>query len=302
MASLKALTLACVAALALTGVAKSADLLPPPPALEPLPPAPELGGWYLRGDVGVGATASTPNLVNTPDPIAIGGFSPAANQSFNNTTISASTMFDVGVGYQYNTWLRGDITVEYRGGAEFQSEYVLNDATTTTQYTDFYRANVSSLVGLANVYADLGTWSGITPYIGGGIGVARNTLSGFTDQGFGIVGGASTGPAGGYFGDGNKTNFAWALMAGFDFNVTQNLKLELGYRYLNLGKFTTGGSNCLNGTGAGGGFGNVNCSGGVANVVSSRGTLASNDVRIGLRWLIGETPAPQPEAPLVRKY
>ena len=34
----------------------------------------------------------------------------------------------------------------------------------------------------------------------------------------------------------STTNFAWALMAGLDFNVTQNLKLELGYRYLNMGK------------------------------------------------------------------
>ena len=38
-------------------------------------------------------------------------------------------------------------------------------------------------------------------------------------------------------------------MAGLDFNVTQNLKLELGYRYLDYGKFKSGASNCFNGTG-----------------------------------------------------
>ena len=159
---------------------------------------------------------------------------------------------------------------------------------------DFYRGDISSWVGLVNGYVDLGTWYGITPYVGAGVGLASNTLSGMTDQGdvtFALTG---TGPSGGYFGDGSKTNFAWALMTGLDFNVTQNLKLELGYRYLDLGKFTSGGSNCL-GT----------CGGGVANYVSSKNDLASNDFRLGLRWMIGEEPtyAPAPEpAPLVRKY
>ena len=48
----------------------------------------------------------------------------------------------------------------------------------------------------------------------------------------------------------------------------------------------------------------ANC-GGSGNVVSSHNQLATNDFRIGLRWMIGdETPpyAPPPEQPLVRKY
>ncbi len=162
---------------------------------------------------------------------------------------------------------------------------------------DFYRASISSLVGLVNGYVDLGTWYGITPYVGAGVGLARNTLSGMTDQGLVTICAVATGPSGGYFSDGSKTNFAWALMAGLDFNVTQNLKLELGYRYLDVGKFGSGASNCLNGTGAGTGFA---CA---VNYVSSKNDLASNDFRLGLRWMIGEEPtyAP-PEAPLVRKY
>ena len=77
-------------------------------------------------------------------------------------------------------------------------------------------------------------------------------------------------------------------MAGLDFNVTPNLKLELGYRYLNYGTFTTGGSNCLAGA-CGGAFSTANCSGGVPNYISSRNALASNDFRIGLIWMLGET-------------
>jgi opacity protein-like surface antigen len=308
MASLKALTLASVAVLALTHAAAAADLLPPPPAIEPLPPSasPEFGGWYLRGDIGLAATASKQSLVNSPDPLAGGFYQAGASESFNNTSISSSELADVGVGYQVNNWLRGDITGEYRDGGHFQSLYSLSNPNYAqapnqpqiSQLLDFYRANVSSIVGLANVYADVGTWYGVTPFFGGGLGVARNSLYGMTDQGQVTFNGGGTGPSGGFFSDGAKVNLAWALMAGLDFNVTQNLKLEIGYRYLNLGKFTSGASNCANGVN----FGNNSCGGGVANYVKSTSTLDSNDFRIGLRWMLGETPPPAPEMPLVRKY
>ncbi len=302
MAKLKALTLAGVAILAMTGLAAAADLLPPPPALEPLPAAAALNGWYLRGDVGVGADATTASLVNDPDPLAAGTLGAGANQSFNNTSFSASALFDIGVGYQVNPWLRGDVTLEYRGGGHFQSLYVLNAPASggNTQYADFYRASTSSVVGLINVYADLGTWYGVTPFVGAGIGMSHNNLFGMTDNGQVTSGAGATGPSGGYFSDGGTNNLAWALMAGLDFDVSQNLKLELGYRYLNLGKYSSGASNCLNGTGTGTGFSLATC-GGSSNYVRTSNTLASNDFRLGLIWMLGAETAPA-AAPLVRKY
>jgi len=304
MAKFRALLLAGGAIFALARAAVAADLLPPAPAIEPPPPPVEFSGWYLRGDVGIGVSANSPNLYNSPDPIATaapGYYLGTPTQAFYNSTISAAMNFDVGVGYQLNNWFRFDVTGEYRGGSHFQSLYVLNDAANIntgnpTQIADFYRGNISSWVGLVNGYVDLGTWWGMTPYVGAGVGLASNTLSGMTDQGivsYTVTGPVVTaGPSGGYFSDGSKTNFAWALMTGLDFDVTQNLKLELGYRYLDLGQYTSGASHCL-GT----------CGGGVANYVVSKNDLAYNDFRIGLRWMIGEEAyAPPPEAPLVRKY
>jgi opacity protein-like surface antigen len=301
MASLKALTLASVAVLALTRFATAADLLPPPPMPEPPPPVAEFSGWYLRGDAGISENATAPSVSISPDPIAAGlasGFlAPGANNTFFNPTLSESAMFDVGVGYQVNTWFRADITGELRGGGLFQTLEVLNDVGNARQFADFYRANVSSYIGMVNGYADLGTWYGVSPFVGAGVGYAYNRLSGFTD-----TGAAAGAPVGGYSPDHGTSNLAWALMAGLDFNVTQNLKLELGYRYLNYGKVTSGASNCLNGSGAGNGFSPANC-GGSGNVVST-GRLASNDFRIGLRWMLGDNTvyAPPPEAPLVRRY
>jgi opacity protein-like surface antigen len=293
-------------ALALARAAGAADLLPPPPVLEPQPPAPmEFNGWYLRGDAGAAYNSSSIGLTTTPDPLATGTFAAGANESYNNTTLSSSELFDVGVGYQFNSWFRSDVTLEYRDGGAFQSLYVLNNPGAATgdvsQYANFYRGNVASWIAMVNGYVDLGTWSGITPYVGAGVGYARNTLYGLTDTGENTtVGGISSSAAGGYFANGSTNNFAWALMTGLDFNVTQNLKLELGYRYLNLGTYASGASSCLNGTGAGGGFSTGSCGG--SNYYLKTDRLASNDFRIGLIWMLGEETPPPPPAPLVRKY
>ncbi len=298
----RALVIAAGVAAASCGWASAADLLPPAPSLPPAPAA-EFGGWYLRGDVGFGLAAGAPELQNAPNPIVAGvarGFlSSAAHQSFNNTSLSSSGMIDFGLGYQFNSWFRLDGTLEYRGGANLQLLYTLIDPITPTfggptQFADFYRANVSSFVGLVNGYVHLGTWYGVSPFVGAGVGFAENNVFGFTDQGVNYGDFIDLGPSGGYFSNGAKTNFAWALMAGLDFNITSNLKLEMGYRYLNYGKISTGGSHCLAGSVG------VNCSGGVANLISSQNRLASNDFRLGLIYMLDD-PAEPPPAPIMTR-
>ena len=79
-------------------------------------------------------------------------------------------------------------------------------------------------------------------------------------------------------------------MAGVDFTLTPSLKLEVGYRYLNLGSISTGDSRCLAGV-AGGAFSSTSCFGGVANRLQSRNNLTSNDIRVGLLWTLGEPAA-----------
>jgi opacity protein-like surface antigen len=305
MARVKASVIAAGVALASGGLAGAVDLPPAPRLPPPAPLADEFGGWYLRGDVGAGINATSVDLQNDPDPIAAGvssGFlSSQANQAYDNTTLSPFGLIDVGAGYQFNSWFRADGTLEYRGGADLQSLYTLTDPASPgfggpAQFADFYRADVSSFIGLVNGYVNLGSYWGMSPFVGAGVGFADNSVSGFTDQGI-AASSFFESPAGGYFSNASKTSFAWALMAGLDFNISQNLRLEMGYRYLNYGSIETGGSHCLAGAG-GGAFSPQNCSGGVSNHLSSRNTLASNDFRIGLIWLMS---APPP-APIVSRY
>ena len=71
MGSLRAVLLSGVVIAGLTGVAKAADLLPPAPRIEApayADPDPEFSGWYIRGDVGIGA-ARTLRMRSVPDPM-----------------------------------------------------------------------------------------------------------------------------------------------------------------------------------------------------------------------------------------
>jgi opacity protein-like surface antigen len=294
MGGLKALFLVSGAIVGMTSLAQAADLLPPPPPMEPAPmAATEFSGWYLRGDVGM--AVQTGNLSPSISPNPLVGLPADAFNSFYNTSLSASALFDVGVGYQINNWLRFDVTGEYRGGSHFQTLEQVGIPSTASQFGDFYRGDVSSFIGLLNGYVDIGTWYGVTPFVGAGVGFANNRLSGVTDTGFACTGGPCSG-VGGYLTDGSKTNLAWALMAGLDFNVTQNLKLELGYRFLDYGSLKSGVSHCSNGAG---GF---SCGGGSGYTLATK-DMMSQDFRLGLRWAFSDTPIYEPEPqPLVRKY
>ena len=75
-------------------------------------------------------------------------------------------------------------------------------------------------------------------------------------------------------------------MAGLALNVTPNLKIELGYRYLDMGNINSNPIQCLQPQGC----------------WQERHSfdLASQDVRLGLRYAFVGAPAPM--GPLVTKY
>ena len=90
-------------------------------------------------------------------------------------------------------------------------------ATSTNQYT----AVKSEWLFLLNGYLDLGSWHGVTPFVGAGVGFDRLTIGNFTD--FSVQNGAI-----GFSADNSKWNFAWALHAGIAYQVSPNFTVEFG--------------------------------------------------------------------------
>ena len=278
-------------------LALAADLLPPPPP-EPLPPPVEIGGgWYLRGDVGVGATE-----VSSVQTIIPGGADLPDGYRIDRKTVSDQFFAGGGVGYQFNNFLRGDITGEYRGGSRlaFSDSYNVFDGNGDQVFDNLgkpyksiniYNGDLSSVVVMANGYIDLGTWYGVTPFVGGGAGYAFHTVKGFHDVGSG-------GATGGYgiARDKNSSSFAWSAQAGLAYAVTPNVSLELAYRYMDLGTVKTGNVECANN--------------GCAYASYRAKDVTSQDVKVGMRWMLGGfAGAPLPplgadyqHGPVVRKY
>jgi opacity protein-like surface antigen len=273
MASMKAILIAGAFVVGAINLAAAADLpLPPPPPMEPQP---AYGGWYLRGDVGVGIS-SINNVRSSFD----SGFTVVGDE-FDSQSIGDAAVIGFGAGYQFNQWFRFDVTGEYRSNADYhviESAIFPCGGIGVVRCHDNDTGSVSSAVFLANGYVDLGTWWGVTPFIGAGIGTSDNFFQSITD----------TGEAGGFgFGSEHSSfSLAWAAMAGLDFWITPNLKLELGYRYINLGTPTSGPIICQN---------TPFCGHEVQKF-----DLASNDIRLGLRYMFAEAPPPAP--PLVTKY
>jgi opacity protein-like surface antigen len=216
--------LAALAVLTANPVVHAADMPMPVPIA-----VPEAAGWYLRGDIGF-SNQNVGSLFNEN----YTGYDSVQNiyKSFD-----AAPFFGLGVGYYFNNWLRFDVTGEYRGNANFHG-YDLGTFG-GVPYPDLYNGNKSEWTFLLNGYVDLGTWSNLTPFVGAGIGTSRNTVSNFTDVS-NCVGGCGNPGANYYSATASQWNFAWALYAGFGYQLTRNVTVELVYRYLDLGKASTG--------------------------------------------------------------
>lgn len=271
-----ALLVAAAVVVGASATAQAADLLPPPPVEMP-PPPPEFSGWYLRADVGVGATQVS-GWRNTLAPVNLRGDAPPAVFPVF-ASLGDVAHFGAGFGYQYNNWIRGDLTGEYRTGARYSA--AVGWANQFGQFgADVYSGFFNTALFMANGYVDLGTWHGISPFVGGGIGAAFNWMNGFIDHGFG------------YARDTSNTNFAWQVTGGIGYAITPNLRLEVAYRYLDLGTFHSNPISCIDFTACWGERHSFN--------------VASHDVKLGFRYIIGGfEPAPMPlppPGPLVRKY
>ncbi|RWB92373.1 MAG: porin family protein [Mesorhizobium sp.] len=199
--------------------ALSADYDPPiyvdqAPDYQPV----EVGsGWYLRGDVSylVDKSFKDQNFSSTPT-----SFSESEDPIFAS----------IGFGYHFNDYLRADLNLGYLPGNEVSVSYddsttVIPPATATVASATLKNNAIS---GILNGYVDLGTYVGVTPYVGAGVGIVRSkyslSASYFTDN---------LDPTDDFVVSDNKTKYslAYTLNAGFAYQVTKNVVIDLGYQY-----------------------------------------------------------------------
>lgn len=240
----KAVSLAAAATLgtaAIPASALAADL-PIIEAPEPLPIA-TAGGWYLRGDIGYKFYKAPKGSLSNPawgyGPNGHSGYQDDGHDQMLNEKMLGAADFGIGVGYQFNDYLRSDLTLDYETPAKFTGTMWCQSGSVppcdSRDDTGTYKnqsLKISAWSALANVYADLADLNGLKPYIGAGAGLSYLRTSSVSTEGFEGTDGSSMQGAG-------KWNFAWALMAGVSYPLSDQLSVDLGYRYLNLGDAKT---------------------------------------------------------------
>ncbi len=164
---LKSILLAGVVALPLSVAARAADNIPVVPS-----EVSTMSGFYLRGDVG------------------------ASFLNWSGGNDDKAWVAGGGVGYQYNDFLRMDMTVDRSG-----------------QYSIAPGAKIDTTALMGNVYFDWKNDSAFTPYVGAGVGYGWVQGPGFKDD----------------------HGLALGLAAGVSVDVMSNLALDVGYKFRDIG-------------------------------------------------------------------
>lgn len=275
--SLSRLALAATALVAIAGPAVSGDWNNGAGGIKdyrgggvPVPapaPVPEYrSNWYLRGDVGIGFS-NEPSIKESgleygrldspgttgPTPF---GIMPAWFDKEFGTTFNGG----VGVGYYWTNRFRTDVTVDLMGsnsvtakGNYSYAAYQYSGAPATygpvdaaagrTIYGDVVdKTKLNSTAVLFNLYADLANGGPLTPYIGGGVGVAYTKAERIHQTNV-FACDANNDPLcqsrveqDGFKQSGNTHNvgLAAAATAGIVYDLTSSTKLDVNYRYLYL--------------------------------------------------------------------
>ena len=139
-----------------------------------------------------------------------------------------------GLGMQSSPHFRGDIVYTYRGTYrldEFDQAPLANS----------FRANVTSHSVMLTGYADFPILdSGVTPFIGAGIGWASNPLDSLSWQ---PTSTANITPALRVAPGATADGFAWQLTVGISFLLSNVLALDFSYKYFDGGDVRSGAGN-----------------------------------------------------------
>lgn len=223
-------------------------------------------GWYLRGDIGYNFSARHATD-NYRDPLS----GTAYEANFRDALTAG-----IGFGYRFTDYVRADATLDRIFGSDFNNRQHLDQPTGPCigygEIIDEFgnaalnmlypinnclsedSASYNAWLLMGNVYADLGTYAGFTPFVGAGAGVARVSWNEEVDsitcvpeaaevhfEGCSATGSLNQPPPNtiytepGIYNSGVDYRFAWSVTAGMSYLLNPNLSLDTSYRYISVG-------------------------------------------------------------------
>ncbi len=255
----------------------------------PLPrvSAPAAGPCYFRADVG-GSISRNPSADW-----------PVYNESWSGDDWNSDGYIDYDeVNYNYagsevqevsmdNTWLaeigagcgsgsrglRADATFGFRGKQDVWGIPPIYQGTLVGQpigtpppdVDDPIHTSIKSYTLMFNAYYDFGKHWGVVPYVGAGVGAAYHMV----DEVYFTQNPYLTNRI-----EGNKDlAFAWSVMAGFGYQISDRAILDFGYRYIDMGSASSGRVD----------------NAGYVNPRLELDDIAAHEFKVGLRYHFGES-------------
>lgn len=173
---------------------------------------------------------------------AISRFDDAKVSVPTNSTVSSAVVDDtdnspfaaIGVGYDWDGKpLRAEIVYRKSGSQEFVEDTVftrsLKERTTVKVKEESLMFNLLYDINIDN--------SNLTPYIGAGVGGSKTKISAIQKD-YPLTARSAS------FSENSDVNFAWNLVVGVDYDITEKIIMGLGYRYTDAGKVSTD-DNCV---------------------------------------------------------
>ena len=290
---------ALVLAAGFAGTASAADLMGRGGSIKDqyVAPMPEVhrapaGPCYFRADVGYSVSRDP----SVSWPVNNGSFDPATGDTNGNGIIDADEIVYTFVGDTVsgvsldNTWLaeggigcgtgsrgfRAEMMFGYRGDRKLDGEPLIYNPGPTPgdpvpgyvpppDLDDPLHTSLTTYTLMFNVYKDLGNFGGFTPYVGAGIGAAYHIV----DEVYFTGNPALTNRI-----EGDRDlAFAWQVMAGVGYQISERAILDLGYRYIDMGKATSGRVD----------------NAGFVNPRVQIDDIAAHEFKVGLRFHLGQS-------------
>jgi opacity protein-like surface antigen len=228
-----------------------------------------VGPCYWRGDVGyswsndpdVKWTVTDPN----PGPTQWQFVTERVTNVQIENTWFGETGFGCGSGPR---GIRGELVYGYHGKRNIDGEPGPWNPATTPATADPLHTSVTTHTLMFNGYYDLGKWDRVVPYVGAGVGFAYNKMDEVYFTGNPALVNRIEGD--------DKWSLAWSLMAGIGWQISERAMLDFGYRYLDMGKATSGRIDTA----------------GFTNPPVRIDDLTAHEFKIGLRYYFGGGEAP----------
>jgi opacity protein-like surface antigen len=208
------------------------------------------GPCYFRGDLGY-SWSSDPSatFAQAPGPTFL-FVTEAANATMDNTWLIGAGL-GCGSG---SRGIRGEVMYDYRGDRDITG-------TLAAPLGGTVNTSVKTQTLMFNGYYDLGKWDRVVPYVGVGVGLAHNSIDAVT---FSALPNQLLSE--------DRWSMAWSLMAGLGWQLSERAILDVGYRYIDMGKVESS---------------RIDTSGFTNNPPFRLDDLTAHEFKIGLRYHFG---------------